>query len=109
MLGDGHAGDFVFAHDLERVADVIGGRHGYRVDDHAALGALYFVDFVGLLHDAQVAMNDTDAALLRERDGHVGFGDGVHGGAYDGNVQIDVAGQWGVRGGGRGNYVGARR
>ena len=37
------------------------GRHGHRIDDHAAFRALYFVDFVGLLLDRQVAMNDSHA------------------------------------------------
>ena len=39
----------------------------------------------------QIAMDDAEAALLRERDRHVRFGDGVHGGADDGNIQADVA------------------
>jgi hypothetical protein len=32
-------------------------------------------------------VNESDAALLRERDGQVRFGDGIHGGADDGDVQ----------------------
>ena len=42
-----------------------------------------------------VAMNDSDAALLRERDGEVRFGHRVHGGGHDGDVQADVARQAG--------------
>jgi hypothetical protein len=38
-------------------------------------------------------MNDAESALLGQRDGHVRFGDGVHGGADDGNIQADVAGE----------------
>ena len=53
-------------------------------------------------------MNDAETALLGERNRHVRFGDGVHGGADDGNVQADVAGELRLGGGGRGNYVGAR-
>ena len=52
VLGDGHAGDLVLAHDLERIADLVGGEHGDRIDDHAAFRALHLVDFVGLLLDA---------------------------------------------------------
>jgi hypothetical protein len=66
-------------------------RHGDRVDDHAAFRALHLVDFVGLLLDGQIAMDDAQAALLRQRDRHVRLGDRVHGGADDGNVQADVA------------------
>ena len=42
-------------------------------------------------------MDDTDAALLRDRDGHTRLGDGVHGGGHDGNVERDVAGKPGLR------------
>ena len=52
-------------------------------------------------------MNDAEAALLRQRDGHVRFGDGVHGGADDGNVQADVARELRLRAGLRRNNVGA--
>ena len=53
-------------------------------------------------------MNDADAALLGERDRHVRFGDRVHGGADDGNVQADIARELRLRVGLRGNNVGAR-
>jgi hypothetical protein len=36
-----------------------------------------------------VAVDEADAALLRERDGQVRFGDRVHRRADDGNVQRD--------------------
>ncbi len=49
-----------------------------------------------------------ETALLSERNRHVRFGYGVHGGADDGNVQGDAAGDLGMGGGGRGNYIGAR-
>ena len=35
-------------------------------------------------------MNDSDAALLRQRDGEVRLGDRIHGRADDGNVHRDV-------------------
>ena len=64
---------------------------GDRVDDHAALRAFHAIDFFGLPVDRHVAVNEADAALLRQRDGQVRFGDRVHGRADDGNVQRDVA------------------
>ena len=54
------------------------GADGDGVDDHAALGALDFVDFAGLLLDGEVAMDDAEAALLGHGDGHARLGDGVH-------------------------------
>ena len=91
FLGDGDAGNLVLLHHVERVGNLGVGRHGDRVDDHAAFGALDLVDFIGLLVDGEIAMDDAESALLGERDGHVGFGDRVHGGADDGDVEMDVA------------------
>ena len=51
-------------------------------------------------------MNDAESALLGERDGHVRFGNGVHGGADDGNIQADVAGELRLRVGLAGNDIG---
>ena len=50
-------------------------------------------------------MNNADAALLRERNGHVGFSDGVHGGADDGDIEGDVSTDLGLGIGLRGNDI----
>ena len=55
----------------------------------------------------QVAVDDADSALLRQRDRHVRFGHRVHGGADDGNIQPDIARELGLRVGQRRNDVGA--
>ena len=109
FLGDGDAGNFVLLHDIEGVGNLGVGRHGDGIDDHAALGALHLVDFIGLLLDGQIAMDDAEAALLGERDGHVGFGDRIHGGADDGDVEADVARDLSLRVGVGGHDFGARR
>ena len=70
---------------------------GDGVDDHAAFAAFHAVDFFGLPLDGHVAMDDSDAALLRQRDGQVRFGDGIHGGGNDRNVQGDLAREAGAR------------
>ena len=95
---DRDAGDFVAAHDLEGVGDELFGGHGDGIDDHAGLGALDLVDFAGLLLDGQVAMNDTEAALLRHGNGHAGFGDGVHGGGEQRGGEGDPLREPGRRG-----------
>ena len=41
-------------------------------------------------------MNDADAALLGERDGEVGFRNGIHGGGNDRNIQTDAPRQAGL-------------
>ena len=74
---------------------VMSGDDGDRVDDHAGFGALDAVDFFALAVDGHVAMDDADAALPRDADGEVGFRDGVHGGRSDGNVERELAGEFG--------------
>ena len=100
-----HSGNLVFAHDLKRIANLVGGMHGDRVDDHAAFRALHLVHFVGLLIDGEVAMDDANPALLGERDRHVRLGDCVHGGAHDGNVQTNLARKLRLRAGSRRDNV----
>ena len=85
------------------------GVDGDRVDDHAAFTALDAVHFLGLPLDGHVAVDDADAALLRQRDGQVRFGDGVHGRRSDGNVESDVAGEVGARIDFGGQYFAAGR
>ena len=63
-LGDRDAGDLESAHDFQGGGDGFVGRDGDGVDDHAALGALYFIHLLRLFVDAEVAVNDADAALL---------------------------------------------
>ena len=109
VLGDGHAGNFVLAHHFKRVGNFGIGRHGDGIHDHAAFRALHLVHLIGLLLRRQVAMDDPDAALLRQRDRHVRFRDRVHGGADDGNVEADIARQLGLSVGQRGYDVGTRR
>ena len=105
LQSNGHAGNLVLAHDLQRVANLIGGRHGDRIDDHSAFRALHFVDLVGLLVDSEVAMDNAEPTLLRKRNRHVRFRDRIHGGADNGDVETDVARELGLRVGSGGNYV----
>ena len=44
------------------------GWQGERVDDHATFAALDFVDFLGLLGDGEIAVDDAHAALAGQRD-----------------------------------------
>ena len=97
VFRDGNAGDAIALHDVERVGNFLLGIDGHGIDDHAAFRALHAVHFFGLPLDGHVAVNDADAALLRERDGQVRFGHRIHGGADHGNIQADVAGEPGAR------------
>src|SRR6185312_8161079 len=86
-----HAGNIVRAHDLHHLAD-----RGFRPDrdriaDHASLELLHEAHFGGLLLDRHVLVDDADAAGLRHGDGEPCFGNRVHRGRDDRNVQTDVA------------------
>jgi hypothetical protein len=53
-------------------------------------------------------VDDADAAFLRDGDGQPGFGDRVHGGRHQRQVQADVAGELGGEGGVLGQDLGER-
>ncbi len=107
VLSNWNTGDLVFPHHLDGVGNLIVGRHCDGIDDHAAFRALHLVDFLGLLLDGQVTVHNAEAALLRQRNRHSGFGDGVHGGANDGHVEHDGACQLRLRADFRRNDIGA--
>ncbi len=92
FAGDGDAGDFEAAHELEGVGDGLLGRDGDGVDDHAGFRALDAVDLEGLLLHGEVAMDDAQAALLGHGDGQARLGDGIHRGRDEGRGQGDVTG-----------------
>ncbi len=96
VLGDGDAGDLVAAHDVEGGGDGLLGGDGDGVDDHAGLGALYFVDLAGLLLDGEVSVDYAQPPLLGHGYGEARLGDGVHGGGHEGGGEGDVAGEPGL-------------
>ena len=92
-VGDRDARDLVVRHQLERVADERVGRQRDRLDDHPGLGALHLVDLGDLVLDREVAVDDADAALARERDREPRLGDGVHRRRDDRDAELDRARQ----------------
>ena len=92
-----HAADVITLHHVERFAHrpVLTNRD--RIDDHAGFRSLHLVNFFGLARDAQVLMNDADAALLCDGYPERGFGDCIHGRGTDRNLQANAAGE--LRGG----------
>ena len=109
ILGDGDTGDFILAHHLERIGNLRVRRHCDGVNNHSALGPLDLIDFVGLLLNSEIAMDNADSALLGNRDGHMRLSDGVHGRAHDGNVELNIAGEMGLRAGRGRNDIGTGR
>ena len=102
VFGDGHAADAIFAHHQLGVGNQVRGRQEKGIGDYAVLAALYLIHLRGLLGNGHIFVDYTHAALASQRDGHLGLGDGIHGGGKNGNIQLDFAcqldGQIGVLG-----------
>ena len=93
VLHDGEAGHAEFGHEFEGVLHGVVRGHGHGVEDHAAFGFLDLLDFKALASHIHILMDDADAALTGHGDGHLGFGDGVHGCGDEGDAQLDAGGQ----------------
>jgi hypothetical protein len=78
-------------HDLARLAHRRARRQRDRVEDHAVGRALDLVDLADLAFDREVAVDDADAALARQRDGQLLLGDRVHRRRGERDVDRDVA------------------
>ena len=75
---DRDARDAVQLHQVERFGQRLVGGHRDRVDHHPTLEPLDRAHRSGLRVEVHVAVEDADAAELRQRDRHVGLGHGVH-------------------------------
>jgi hypothetical protein len=84
------------ARDPEPVHQCIGFAHRVpwaqsdRVQDHPRFGSLHAIDFGRLTIDRHVLVQHADAAGPRHRDRHVRFGDGVHRGRHQRDLQLDA-------------------
>jgi hypothetical protein len=92
---DRNAGNAVILHQRQRIRQRRIGTDGQRIHHHAGFEFLHLPDLGGLAIDIEIAMNDADAARLRHRDRHARFGDRIHRGSDDGNIQWDGAGDVG--------------
>ena len=54
------------------------------------------IDLIGLLADGHILMDDAEAAFPGHGDGHAAFGDGIHGGADERGIEVDIPGQAGA-------------
>ena len=77
-------------HQLLRLADRAVRRQRDRSRDHAALAALDEIDLLGLLGNAQVAVNDAQATVPGHGDGHGTFRHRIHGGAQERHLECDA-------------------
>ncbi len=89
VVDDRHAGDPVALHELERVGDEVARPKRHGLDDHPRLRALHLVHLGDLILDREVAVDDADAALPRQRDREARLGHRVHRGRDERDVQRD--------------------
>jgi len=87
----GNPGEAVIVHQRQRVREHRFGTDGQRIDHHARFILLDLPHLGGLAIGIEIAVNDADAARLRHRDRHARFGDGIHRGGDDGNVERNGA------------------
>ena len=87
---DGNASDAVSLHHGAGVRHRAFRMQGDRVEDHAAFGAFYAARFVCLPLDGHVFVQYPGAAFPRDRNGHFGLGNRVHGGGQEGNIQANA-------------------
>ena len=92
-LDDRDAGDLVVGHQPQRVGEGLVGVDRDRVDDHAGLELLDLADFVGLLIDAHVAVDDANSAGLRHCDRERAFGHRIHRRRDQRDAELDLAGE----------------
>src|SRR5437773_13031 len=96
VVHDRHAGDTEPLHQPYRLAQraVRAERDG--MQDHPRLAALHAIHFRRLPVDGHVLVDHPDPALARDRDGHLGLGDGVHRRRHERHVEWDTPGEAGA-------------
>ena len=96
VLADGNTGDLEFTHQRIGFINKVIGRKEEGLIDNAVLTALYPLNFFRLLLDGHILMNDTDAAFPRHGDRHLAFGNSIHRGTHQRNIQLDLIGEAGI-------------
>ena len=61
----------------------------------AVFTSLDAIDLIDLLFDGHILVNDADTAFTGNGNCHAGFGDGVHRGGHNGDIELDFLGQVG--------------
>src|SRR5256885_2256287 len=93
VVHDRHPRDVEPLHQAHGLAQRPVRPEGDRVQDHPRLAALHFVHLGRLAVDRHVLVDHADAALTRDRDRHLRFGDRVHRGGHEGDVEGNAAGE----------------
>ena len=88
-----NAGNIVFRGQVDQFAYRGAESDGNGVTNHTGLVFLHQADVMGLLFDGHILMNNADTAFLRHRNRQTGFGDCIHCGRDQGDIEFDITGQ----------------
>ena len=91
IVNNRNAADVIFRHQFKGCTDAAAALNGDGVVNHTILGTLHDSHLSGLLLDAHVLVNHTDASLAGNGNRHRGFCDCIHRSCHEGNLQFDVA------------------
>ena len=89
----GNTGDIMSGGEFQKIPDGGTGINGNRVFDHTAFVFLDLANFSGLLPGRHILVNNPDSAFLGHGNGQRGFGNSIHRGRNQRNIQLDTAGQ----------------
>ena len=109
VVADGHTGDAVLGHQLVGLSQSVAGSQPEGIGDNAVLRALDHIHLLSLLADGHILMDDTDTTLTGDGNGHAVLGNGIHGGADEGDIQTDLFRQLGVKVHVGGQHIAGRR
>ena len=88
VLNNRNTRNLVLAHKFVRVRNGINGRKEKRVHNNAVFGTLYLIDFVNLLFNAHILVDNANAALTSNRNCHFGLRNGIHRRRHNRRVQL---------------------
>ena len=87
----GQTGEFMFAGNLAHFAHARIRRGGERIANHARFKALHFAHFGGLLRGRHIFVNHRHTTQLRHGNGETRFGNGIHSGGKQGDIELEIA------------------
>ena len=95
-IHDRNASDPVLFHQIQRVADGVVLGNGHRIVDHAVLGAFHLADLGGLFGNGHILVDHADSAFACQGDRQRRFGNRVHSGGHNGDVELDISRETGL-------------
>jgi len=105
---DGNAAHVVLPHDATRLSDRRAGRQRDRIDDHTVLGIASLSRLPTPASQSTCSCEQSNPALLRQRDSQRRLGHGIHRRLTEGHVDFDAAREFRMRIRVAGNEIASR-